>query len=59
LAQQLESLQWRQEEQGQQIQTIFETIQHLIEAPIDEPRRRIGFAVDQISGITKLTVTLC
>jgi len=43
LAQQLENLHWRQEEQGQQIQTIFETIQLFIEAPPDENKRRIGF----------------
>ena len=33
LARQLEELRWRQEEQGQQIHEVFETIQHLIEAP--------------------------
>jgi ORF6N domain len=33
LARQLEELRWRQEEQGEQIQAVFETIQHLIEAP--------------------------
>ena len=43
LARQLEDLRWRQEEQGQQIQAVFETIQHLIEAPAEEPKRRIGF----------------
>ena len=32
LARQLEELRWKQEEQGQQIQVVFETIQHLIEA---------------------------
>jgi hypothetical protein len=42
LARQLEELRWKQEEQGQQIQNVFETIQHLIEAPA-EPKRRIGF----------------
>jgi hypothetical protein len=42
LARQLEELRWRQEEQGEQIQAVFETIQHLIEAPA-EPKRRIGF----------------
>ncbi len=47
LAQQLENLAWRQEEQGQQIQTIFETIQLLIEAPADPSKRRIGFPVSQ------------
>lgn len=44
LARRLEQLEWRQNEQGQQIQAVFETIQQLIEAPEDEePRRRIGF----------------
>ncbi len=43
LARQLDELRWRQEEHGQQIQAVFETIQHLIEAPADEPKRRIGF----------------
>ncbi len=36
-------LEWRQNEQGQQIQSVFETIQHLIEAPEEEQKRRIGF----------------
>jgi replication fork clamp-binding protein CrfC len=44
LAHRLEQLEWRQNEQGQQIQAVFETIQHLIEAPAEETsRRRIGF----------------
>lgn len=44
LARRLEQLEWRQSEQGQQIQAVFETIQQLIEAPADEePSRRIGF----------------
>jgi hypothetical protein len=44
LARRLEQLEWRQNEQGQQIQAVFETIQHLIEAPTEETqRRRIGF----------------
>lgn len=42
LARRLDQLEWRQNEQGQQIQTVFEAIQHLIEAPA-EPKRRIGF----------------
>jgi hypothetical protein len=36
LARRLEQLEWRQNEQGQQIQAVFETIQHLIEAPAEE-----------------------
>jgi replication fork clamp-binding protein CrfC len=44
LAHRLDELAWRQEEQGQKIQAVFETIQHLIEAPAEEPeKRRIGF----------------
>jgi hypothetical protein len=43
LAHRLDRLEWRQNEQGQQIQTVFETIQHLIQAPEEEPKRRIGF----------------
>ncbi|MBV9266113.1 MAG: ORF6N domain-containing protein [Acidobacteriaceae bacterium] len=43
LARRLDQLEWRQNEQGQQIHAVFETIQHLIEAPADEPKRRIGF----------------
>jgi hypothetical protein len=46
LARQLEELRWKQEEQGQQIQAVFETIQRLIEAPA-EPKRRIGFPTSQ------------
>ncbi len=42
LGRQLEELRWKQEEQGQQIQVVFQTIQHLIEVPA-EPKRRIGF----------------
>ena len=42
IARRLEDLEWRQSEQGQQIQAVFETIQHLIEAP-DEGKKRFGF----------------
>ncbi len=46
IAQRLEQLEWRQNEQGQQIQAVFETIQYLIEAPAEEePRRQIGFPI--------------
>jgi hypothetical protein len=44
LARRLEQVEARQNEQGQQIQTVFEAIQHLIDAPV-EPKRRIGFPV--------------
>ncbi len=48
LARRLEQLEWRQNEQGHQIEAVFETIQHLIEAPAEqEPKRRIGFPSDQ------------
>ena len=43
LARQLEELRWRQEEQGQQIQQVFDTIQHLIEAPPEDAKKRFGF----------------
>jgi hypothetical protein len=44
LAHRLEKLEWRQAEQEGKVQYVFETIQHLIEAPAEEPaRRRIGF----------------
>lgn len=42
LARQLDELRWKQEEQGQQIHAVFETIQHLIDAPAEEPKR-FGF----------------
>ena len=48
LARRLEQLEWRQYEQAGQIETVFQTIQQLIEAPVPEPqtvepKRRIGF----------------
>jgi hypothetical protein len=46
LAQRLDQLEWRQSEQDQQIQSVFETIQHLIEAPA-EPKHRIGFPTNR------------
>ena len=48
LAQRLEELEWRQNEQAGQIQDVFETIQQLIEAPADpeEAKRPIGFPSD-------------
>jgi hypothetical protein len=47
LARQLDELRWRQEEQGQQIQAVFETIQHLIEAPAEDPKKRFGFPIPE------------
>lgn len=43
LGQRLEQIEWRQSEQGEQIRAVFETIEHLIEAPAEAERRRIGF----------------
>lgn len=44
LARRLDQLEWRQSEQEGRVQYVFETIQHLIEAPTHpEPKRRIGF----------------
>ena len=51
LAQQLEELRWRQEEQGQQIQAVFETIQQLIEAPSGDPKKRFGFPTSKIGRV--------
>ena len=48
LARQLEELRWQQAEQGQQIQAVFETIQQLIEAPAEQPKRRIGFSSSRV-----------
>lgn len=53
LARQLEELRWKQGEQGQKIQAVFETIQHLIEAPADEPKRRIGFPTSRAGHETQ------
>lgn len=47
LARRLDDLEWRQNEQDQQIHAVFETIQHLIEAPA-EPKHRIGFPTSRI-----------
>jgi phage regulator Rha-like protein len=44
LAQRLELLEWRQDEQAGKIQAVFETIQQLIDAPGEEPpKRHFGF----------------
>lgn len=49
LARRLDQLELRQNEQGQQIKSVFETIQHLIETPADEePHRRIGFPTSRV-----------
>jgi hypothetical protein len=44
----VEELAWRQDEQAGQIHAIFDTIQHLIEPPLLNPRKRIGFPTAQI-----------
>ncbi|HMF74982.1 MAG TPA: ORF6N domain-containing protein [Bryobacteraceae bacterium] len=49
ISRRLEELSWRQDEQAGQIHTVFETIQHLIEAPSEGPKKRIGFPVAQDS----------
>jgi ORF6N domain len=43
LAHRLDQLEWRQSEQEGRVHYVFETIQHLIESPHPEPKRRIGF----------------
>ena len=43
IARRLEDLEWRQSEQGQQIEAVFETIQRLIEAPANDRKRQFGF----------------
>ncbi len=43
LARRLEHLEWRQSEQDDRVQYVFDTVQHLIAAPPDAPKRTIGF----------------
>jgi hypothetical protein len=52
LARRLDQLEWRQSEQGSQVQYVFETIQNLIEAPEPaiEPKRSIGFPTAGYGG---------
>jgi hypothetical protein len=51
LARRLDELAWQQAEQGQQIQEVFQTIQHLIEALAeDKPKRQIGFPTSRTSA---------
>jgi len=52
LARQMEELRWRQSERRQQIQAVFETIQHLIEAPPEEEKKRFGFPTSKACSIT-------
>ncbi len=51
LARRLDDLEWRQSEQGQQIQAVFETIQQLIEAPDEDRKKRFGFPTSQGSPV--------
>jgi hypothetical protein len=48
LAHRLDELEWRESERDGKVQYVFETIQHLIEAPEPEPlpKRQIGFPTD-------------
>jgi ORF6N domain len=43
LARRLEQLEWRQSEQDDRVQYVFDTVQHLIDVPADAPKRAIGF----------------
>lgn len=47
LAHRLDALEWREGERDGKVHYVFETIQHLIEAPEPEPKRPIGFPTDQ------------
>ena len=49
LGQRLDKLEWRQGEQGEQIRAVFETIEHLMEAPAEAERKRIGFPMASAS----------
>lgn len=51
IARRLEDLEWRQSEQGQQIQAVFETIQQLIEAPVDDRKKQFGLPVSEASRL--------
>jgi len=46
----LDQIEWQQSEQVEQIRAVFETIEHLIEAPPGTERKRIGFPTSQASG---------
>ena len=54
LAQQLEELRWRQDEQEERVQYVFETIEKLIQAPEVPPKRRIGLPLAEAgSGVAE------
>jgi len=49
LARRLDQLEWRQSEQDGRVQYVFETIQHLIEAPEPTgPKRSVGFPTSRL-----------
>jgi len=50
LARRLDALEWLESERDGRVQYVFETIQHLIEAPEPQPpaKKQIGFPTDQI-----------
>ena len=50
LAHRLDELEWRESERDGKVQHVFETIQHLIEAPQSEPKRPIGFPTARAGG---------
>jgi len=48
LARRLDQLEWKQGEQDRQIHAVFQAIQHMIETPPDDAKRRIGFPTSRI-----------
>ena len=59
LARRLDQLEWRQSEQGERAQYVFETIQQLINAPEPEPipaetKRSIGFPTSELAGCAEM-----
>ncbi len=46
LGRRLDQLEWRESERDGKVQYVFETIQHLIDAPEPDEKRRIGFPVE-------------
>ena len=51
IARRLEDLEWRQSEQGQQIQAVFETLQRLIDAPGDHQKKQFGFPTSEANPL--------
>ena len=53
LAHRLDALEWRQAEQESRVQYVFETIQHVIEAPgsESEPKKRFGFLTSDAGSL--------